>query len=483
MSTVYDPPASRTVTPQAIAFYNIFADHDALPNTAAASALAHSSSRENSDYVWQSEVNARVNGEPFDLPAGPVHASLVAEDRDQNYINTFRTVYDQQLLQSLGVVQNNGSAPSNNDRSTRLVGTEMTLPVLGKGATLLGVHRLDFVGAYSYNWLTDAKAFSSGNIGVLFAPVPDLSFRVSYGAGTYPPMDSQTSPIVLNDVVGASTPDPRRGGTAIGNYTQITGGNPDLKPEQTTTWNFGLVFQPRQLKGFSATFDYGYIGKVNGIQSLSVSTTLANEQYFPSRVVRAAPTATDTALGWAGQILSIDGRSLNTGHIWSQYLDSSVRYDLVTQSAGNFYFIFRATNTREFKTRLRTGVPVIDTLDQIGSPLHFKGTGSLAWRKGPWTITPSADYIESYRDALNVGVGNSLTVNLQVSYEVKPGAVTDAGWRRWFAGTQWIVGINNLADAEPPYVQNPGSTGFATYYSTYDDPRGRFLYLRIRKNF
>jgi outer membrane receptor protein involved in Fe transport len=470
-------------TPAGNAFYNIFADHDALPNTAAAKALARSSSRENSDYVWQTEVTARANGELFDLPAGPVHASVVAGGRDQNYKNTFESRFDQPLMQSLGVDAPDGSFPSNTDRSTKLVGSELTLPVLGKNATLLGVHRLDFVGGYSYNWITDAKPFGSENLGVLFAPVPDVSFRVSYGAGTYPPQDFQTAPTVLNNIVGATTKDPRRGNTAIGNYTQIGGGNPDLKPEQTTTWNFGLVFQPRQIKGFTATFDYGFIGKVNGIQSLSVNNTLANEQYFPDRVVRAAPTATDTALGWAGQILSINGRRLNTGNIWSQYLDTSVRYDLATESAGNFYFIFRSTNTREFKTRLRTGVPIIDTLDKIGSPLRFKGAGSITWRKGPWTVTPGADYIESYRDDLNVGVGNSLTVNLQVSYEVKPGAVANAGWRRWLAGTQWTVGCNNVADAEPPFVQNPGGQSNAAYYSTYDDPRGRYLYLRIRKNF
>lgn len=470
-------------TPQNLAFYNIFADHDALPNAAAAKALARSSSRENSDFVWQSEVTARANGELFDLPAGPVHTSVVAGGRDQNYKNTFEIKYDQQLMQSLGVVPNVSSPSSNLDRSAKLVGTEMTLPVLGKNATLLGVHRLDIVGAYSYNWLTDANPFGSGNIGVLFAPVPDLSFRASYGAGTYPPMDTQTALIVLTDVVGSTTTDPRRGNTAIGNFTSIGGGTPDLLPEQTTTWNFGLVFQPRQLKGFTATFDYGFIGKVNGIQSLSVTTTLANEQYYPDRVVRAAPTAADTALGWAGQILSINGRRLNTGNIWSQYLDTSLRYDLKTETAGDFHFILRTTNTREFKTRLRTDVPIVDTLDQIGGPPRFKGTGSVAWRKGPWTITPSASYIESFRDALNVGVDNSLTVNLQVGYEVKSRTTTDAGWRRWFAGTQWIVGCNNVADAEPPFVQNPGTQGFATYYSTYDDPRGRFLYLRIRKNF
>ena len=67
---------------------------------------------------------------------------------------------------------------------------------------------------------------------------------------------------------------------------------------------------------------------------------------------------------------------------WSQYLDTSVHYDMVTESAGDFHFIFRSTNTREFKTRLRTGVPIIDTLDQIDGPLKFKGHRLVGMAQG-----------------------------------------------------------------------------------------------------
>jgi outer membrane receptor protein involved in Fe transport len=285
-------------------------------------------------------------------------------------------------------------------------------------------------------------------------------------------------------VTNSTTRDPRRGNSLIGNYSSLGGGNPDLKPEQSETWNFGLILEPSWLKGFNLTLDYGFIGKVDAPTTMTLATLLTNEAFFPDRVVRGTPTAAEAALGWAGQINRVDLRRFNAGNIWTQYLDTNLRYRLETASAGSFYFLWRSTNTREFKTRLRLGIPITDTLDQIQSPLKFRSSGSVAWRYGQWTVTPAWTYFESYRDTLNVAVDNSLTFNLQLRYDV-PAAAGPAGsrWKNLLQGTQWIVGLNNVLDGEPPYIANPGSGNFTSYYSNYDDPRGRYLYLRVRKTF
>jgi hypothetical protein len=222
--------------------------------------------------------------------------------------------------------------------------------------------------------------------------------------------------------------------------------------------------------------------KENGFATMALTTLLDNEQYFPGRVIRAAPTAAEAALGWAGQINTTDLRRFNAGNIWTQYMDTSVRYLLETPSLGSFSFVVRSTNTREYKTRLRYNTPVTDTLDQILYPLKFRGSGQIAWRFGRWMITPSWSYIESFRDAQNVPVDDSLTTNLQVVYSF-PAEQGAARWRNLLQGTQWTVGVNNLFDNEPPYVFNPGGQNFRSYYSTFDDPRGQYVYMRVRKTF
>lgn len=485
--------ASTNLT--ARAFYNPFADHIANPNRNAASKLAKTSFRQNDDYVWLGSTVVRLNGAFWDLPAGPVALSLLGEYNSQWYQNIFKNRADQNIINELGLTYGPSlpfPAPSPNflwsgsaiatTRATANAGAEVVVPVLGKGRTLFGIHALDLNASTSRTAITDSKPFSAYNLGVRFAPVRDLSLRASYGSGTYPAQEFMTVDSSFTDVIGGTTPDPRRGNTAIGNYTSIGGGNPDLLPEQTETWNFGVILEPRFLTGFSATFDYGFIEKTNGITSMSLATLLANEAFFPERVVRATPTPAEAALGWAGQVTSADLRRFNTGNIWTQYLDTSVRYQLTTRNLGSFYIVFRSTNTREYKTRLRPNTPITDTLDQILAPLHFRGSGSVAWRKGNWTVTPSFSYIESYRDSLNVPVDDSLTTNLQVVYNV-PAELGAKGWRHWVQGTQWTLGVNNLMDEEPPYVFNPGGQNFRSYYSTFDDPRGRYAYFRVRKSF
>jgi outer membrane receptor protein involved in Fe transport len=97
-------------------------------------------------------------------------------------------------------------------------------------------------------------------------------------------------------------------------------------------------------------------------------------------------------------------------------------------------------------------------------------------------VTPAWTYIESYRDSLNVPVDNSLTTNLQFAY-TRPAEFGATGWRGFLQGTQWTLGVNNLFDREPPYVFNPGGQSFRSFYSTFDDPRGRYLYFKVKKSF
>ncbi len=468
--------------------YQFFADHINNRNTTAAQKLTNTSFRQNDDYIWLGSGVFRLNGHAWDLPAGPIAVSLLGEYSSQWYQNIFKNRIETSVANEYGLTIGSGQnfSPSGSANATTRAtvngGAEFVIPVLGKSWTLLGIRAFDLVASTSRTTITDGKPFSAHNLGLRFSPIRDATLRTSFGSGTYPAQEFMTVDSVFTDLVGQTTPDPRRGNTAIGSYTSFGGGNPDLQPEETRTWNFGLILEPRQLKGFSASFDYGFIEKVSGITSMSITTLLANEQYFPGRVVRAAPTAAESALGWAGQITQADVRRFNTGNVWTQYLDTSVRYRMETQNLGMFNFVLRATNTREFKSRLRPNTPITDTLDQILAPLHFRSFGTISWRKGNWTVTPSWAYIESYRDSLNVPVDNSLTTNLQLVYNF-PVSTGRERWRNAVQGTQWSLGVNNLFDNEPPYVFNPGGQNFRSFYSTFDDPRGRYVYFKVKKSF
>lgn len=475
--------------PLAAAYYSPLADHDAHPNLAAAAFLPNSSYRKNSDYVLMSNGILRVNGEAFDLPAGRIRASLVGEWSVQTYTNSFKNWYDDAFLVSLGGSPLSGTSSGvPTERQDRRMGSEVVLPVFGPKWSPLKLHGLELSYAISRVDLQYVQPYYSSVYATRISPVRDIGFRFSWQQGTIPFSDSLvigTERVV--DVVGSTVRDPRRGNNFVGDYEQVSGPNFELKPTETRTANFGLILQPRFAKGLNVTLDYAFTERINGNNVPTISELLLFEDQYPGRVLRDPPTAAESALGWAGQIQRVDVRRTNVGNLWTQTFDTATRYSFPLRRLGTIDFTVRTTQTREFKQRARPGQPVIDLLDSMNlyttTIPKFRGSGSLGWRKDAWSSTLSARYTESFRDSQNLPVESSLTFNLQATYDLPyEQSGRGAGWRRWFAGTRWTLGVNNLFDLDPPFVQFPGNQGSASYYSMFDDPRGRYVYVRIKKS-
>jgi outer membrane receptor protein involved in Fe transport len=475
--------------PLAAAYYTSVADHDAFPNAQAAGFLPTSSYRKNSDYVLMSNGVLRLNGETVNLPAGPVRNSFVGEWSIQTYENSFKNWYDDSFLVSLGGTPSTSSSPGKTERQDRRIGAELTVPIFGRKWSPFRLQHLELTYAVSRVDLPYLEPFTSAVYGLRVAPVRDVTFRASWQQGTIPFADSLViGSERFTDIVGSTVRDPRRGNTFLGNFTQVSGPNFDLKPTETRTANFGLILQPRFAKGLNVTFDYAFTERINGNVVPTVAELLLYEDQYPGRIARVAPSAADAALGWLGQIQTVDLRRVNVGNLWSQTFDTSVRYTLPLSEVGTFDFTVRTAQTREFKQRQRPGQPIVDNLDTMnlnGTTVpKLRGSGSIQWRRKVWSASLAGRYTESFRDTLGAAVDDSLTFNLQASYEIpfeQQGA--RQGLRRFLSGTQWTLGVNNIFDFDPPYVQNPGNQGFPSFYSLFDDPRGRYVYVRIKKTF
>lgn len=65
---------------------------------------------------------------------------------------------------------------------------------------------------------------------------------------------------------------------SAGQINTLTGGNPDLKPEEADTTTLGLVWEPESVKGLTVTFDY-YKININGAVSNPSSTDVLDDCY------------------------------------------------------------------------------------------------------------------------------------------------------------------------------------------------------------
>src|SRR5262245_63536406 len=141
---------------------------------------------------------------------------------------------------------------------------------------------LSFDTAYRYSDYNTGQQTNTYKFGLEWAPVADVRLRGSYqravraanivelftaqgfnlfdaagdpcGAQARDPSASDAECIATGvpaNLVGAPSLD-----SPAGQYNFLQGGNPNLVPETSDTYSYGLVFQPRWVPGLAITVDY-----------------------------------------------------------------------------------------------------------------------------------------------------------------------------------------------------------------------------------
>lgn len=120
-----------------------------------------------------------------------------------------------------------------------------------------------------------ASAIRAPNVGELFFPTVRTPINLSFDpcAGVAPLLSDDLRAVCLAQGAQASQigsiPQP-----ALGQVAATTGGNPDLRPEKSRSWTFGLRLAPPAWPGFRASVDYYQIRVRDAIALPSVVDVL-----------------------------------------------------------------------------------------------------------------------------------------------------------------------------------------------------------------
>ena len=122
--------------------------------------------------------------------------------------------------------------------------------------------------------------------------------------------------------------------------------------------------------------------------------------------------------------------------------------------------------------------PAFEIADTVGNPLKLRLSARLAWSSGSWTVQTIVNHSGAYRDpeiSPERKVGSWTTVDLNVGYQVD-------GSEGWLAGTRCNVGVINLLDRSPPFVNqfDPFSGNFG-YDAANASLLGRQVSLQVVK--
>jgi iron complex outermembrane receptor protein len=429
-------------------------------------------------YGGQYEVkqfDASVSGSLFDLPAGAVQVALGADYRRETYSFNGSAAAVTGQAEIFNVAFDNVNALTPKNRNVKAVYAEMSVPVLDM---------LELTGAVRLDDYTGFGSTVNPKFTARFSPTDWVMLRASYNTGFRVPSFNQIfngvteSPNPGNNLTDPSTC-PAGGvvnvtaGCGAITPTSLSGGNLNLGPETSEQYSAGIVFTPAPQ--FSASVDFWSIAVDNTIGALTIAQLLANQSFFPDRVIRTSNVITQ-----------LDLRADNIGSRRTQGLEVSLRGGL---DALGGVFTAGLDGTYLVKKREKF-LPTAPFGSSLIGVFTYAGDLGLKWKHSAFINYAVDDVMLSFSQIYRNGYKNNALpasssrpdynerVKAYVTYNLS--AAMDMNDK-----LRLTAGVRNVFDTDPPfaitYDSNTGSG--SSWEPRVADPRGRSFTLSVEAKF
>ena len=420
-------------------------------------------------------VDFQLSGDLFDMPAGPAQFALVSEAYHQEF-------FDKRDADTLnGNVVGLGGTSGAGEREYAALGMEVLLPIVD-GLNVSLAARYD---KYFDDSNTDDAV--SPKLSVEYRPVDDLLLRFSAGKSFRAPdmqrlFGAQTRG--FSNLIDTPTC-LAQGGTGRGDasvascVTQIpsvpvtSGSNIELEEEKGESFNLGAVWQI--VDNLSMTVDVFSIKLEDIVATPSFQDILDNPNLYPSDFIQRIPGNANSANPTGLTLFAV---ATNMSYQKMEGVDLSLNYRLPTADIGDFSFRFGASYIDTFETQVNESAPVVDELSDVtgrtNAAPELKGNASVTWTLGDFGTTLYVDYVGDYvpaNQAVQDRIPSYVKANLSGFYNLP-----------WNAKIQ--LGVNNIADKEPPLFYTGGTTQQSPFYDqTYHDLLGRNYFVEYSQQF
>jgi iron complex outermembrane receptor protein len=401
--------------------------------------------------------DGKISGSLMEMAHGDLGLAVGVEYREESISDN----PDDQFLR--GEVFGTEATQANGSRDNTSIFAELAIPVLDNLEVQVAVRHEDYS---DFGTTTDPK------VAFIWQTTDSLSLRGSYGTAFRAPSlhqiglgNTDESPNLVDSVRCA----------AVGNvnkacepqeYTAVLSGNADLGPEESKSYNLGLIYELADNMDFSVDYyDYDIENVITKDTQFKFSK-LGND---PS-VVERLPSG---VAGDPGEVVRIFDQYENIGNITTSGLDVEANYGLETDM-GDFRFTYALNYVLSYEDARPNadGSMRIDTQEGDFEQPEVRWSFNTAWVQGDWNANMAVNYVGEFKQDASVAtegmsdIDSLTTVDTTVNYI----GIKD---------TTLSIGATNLFNEEPPFSYHD----FMGFVSGTHNSQGRFVYVKASYKF
>jgi iron complex outermembrane recepter protein len=422
------------------------------------------------------EADSHASGSVLTLPTGTVKISLGSSYRKEDFESSGQP----------------GFIPISLSRKVASGYGELLLPLAGKDMSFPGVRRLELSVAYRYDKYQDFGPTSNPKVGLLWAPLADMSLRGTYDSSFQAPFLAQLGAPVNSNAVLI----PDRSGTA--DILEVSGGNPNLQSERSKSLTLGVDATPGYLPGLTVSTTFFHVVIRNRIQTQNITSDALFSQpllqpYLSLNPSLATVQSYFNSPGFYGDFAGLgpshvaaifDNRLANMYSTIQSGLHLTATYDWLTD-LGAFKVSLLGTHILSYRLEPAALGPSFNVDNTIAEPTNWRLQGTVTWTRGPLSARLAINYVNRYSNTLFTPpetINSWTTADLFLVYKTGPAQPL------WARNSEISFGVQNLADQRPPEVEIPandllpGRNGIP-FDGANASPVGRYLFLKVAKTF
>src|SRR6266545_977294 len=331
-----------------------------------------------------------LNGDAFNLPAGPISFALGVEYRGERWSDN-----PDSLTTTFNTVGGGNFEASRVNRDVWSTYQEVRIPVTSPTWNFPGAYSLEFDVAEREEWYSQNSSPTSSSkaahsrynaqkpkFSVRWQPLDPkwigaLTLRGTYTEALHAPTVIELSPAAFE--IFAEIHYNKRP-TTENNVEVLIGGNPLLVPETAYEWSYGAVYSPKWIKGLTLSADWWHIDLRNAGGDVGPQFIINHESEFPGFVIRDE----------TGAIKRVLDRTLNISQAIVEGLDYEAIYILDSGIFGRGDF-GRLTFTVNGTWLSRGELQVNPNTKRFGIageflPRGFSLASSLPWNRANFSL-------------------------------------------------------------------------------------------------